>query len=136
MNDIIKITKSLEDSNVLICGIDKTVKHEIKKQQGGFLPVSLAPLAASLAHPVTSSVVKGVSGRGVRRAGRGYIDKNFLFHLLSNIDIIKYLNYEPRFNDVFSRNNLSKIRGDISRGILYLNDKIIKGHLEFHYLLR
>ena len=77
MNDIIKITKSLEDSNVLIYGIAKIVKHEIKKQQGGFLPVLLVPLAASLAHPLTSSVVKGVSGRGVRRAGRGYIDKLF-----------------------------------------------------------
>ena len=27
--------------------------------------------------PVISSVVKGISGSGVRRAGRGYIDKNF-----------------------------------------------------------
>ena len=26
--------------------------------------------------PVISSAVKGISGRGVRRAGRGYIDKN------------------------------------------------------------
>ena len=31
MNDIIKIIKSLEDSNVLIDGITETVKHEIKK---------------------------------------------------------------------------------------------------------
>ena len=37
----------------------------------------LAPLAASLAQPVISSVVKGISGKGVKRAGRGYIDKNF-----------------------------------------------------------
>ena len=31
MNDIIKIIKSLEDSNVLIDGIIETVKHKIKK---------------------------------------------------------------------------------------------------------
>ena len=31
MNDIIKIIKSLEDSNVLIDGITETVKHETKK---------------------------------------------------------------------------------------------------------
>ena len=31
MNDIIKIIKSLQDSNVLIDGITETVKHEIKK---------------------------------------------------------------------------------------------------------
>ena len=27
--------------------------------------------------PVISSVVKGMSGKGVIRAGRGYMDKNF-----------------------------------------------------------
>ena len=30
MNDIIKIIKSLEDSDVLIDGFTETVKHEIK----------------------------------------------------------------------------------------------------------
>ena len=59
MNDIIKIIKSLEDSNVLIDGITEKVKNEIKKQDG-FLPALLALLAASLAQPVISSVVKGI----------------------------------------------------------------------------
>ena len=27
--------------------------------------------------PVISSVVKGISGRGVRRVGKGYMDKKF-----------------------------------------------------------
>ena len=31
LNEIIKIMKSLEDSNVLIDGVTETVKHEIKK---------------------------------------------------------------------------------------------------------
>ena len=43
MNDIIKIIKSLEDSDVLIDGVIETVKHEIKKQEGGFLGALLAP---------------------------------------------------------------------------------------------
>ena len=64
MNDIIKIIKSLEDSGVLI----ETVKHEIKKQESRFLGALLARLAASLVQPVISSVVKGISRRGVRRA--------------------------------------------------------------------
>ena len=34
MNDIIKITKSLEDSGTLIDGVTETGKHETKKQQG------------------------------------------------------------------------------------------------------
>ena len=77
MNDIINIIKSLENSNLLVDGITETVKHEIKKQEGGFLPALLSPLAASLVQPVISSVVKCISGRAVRRAGREYTDKNF-----------------------------------------------------------
>ena len=77
MNDIVKIVKSLDDSDVLFDDITETVKHEIKKQEGRFLGVLLAPLAASLVQPVISSVVKGITGRGVRRAGKGYIDKKF-----------------------------------------------------------
>ena len=77
MNDFIKIIKSLEDSGVLIDEVTETVKHEMKKQGGGFLGALLAPLATSLLQLVIYSVVKGISGRGVRKAGRGYVDKNF-----------------------------------------------------------
>ena len=77
MNDIIKIIKSLEVSGVLTDGVTETVKFEIKKQQSGFLGALLAPSAALLVQPVISSLVKDISGRGVRRAGRGYINKNF-----------------------------------------------------------
>ena len=58
MNDIIKIIKSLEVSNVLIDDITETVKHEIKNQEGRFLPALLAHLAASLVQLVISSAVK------------------------------------------------------------------------------
>ena len=37
----------------------------------------LETLAASLVQTVISSVVKGISGRGVRRVGRGYINNYF-----------------------------------------------------------
>ena len=77
MNDISKIIKSLEGSNVLIDGITETVRHEIKKQ-GRYLP-------SSLMQPVVSSVVKGISGRGFRRAGKGYIEKNFKFRSIHEI---------------------------------------------------
>ena len=73
----IKIIKSWEDWSVLIDGVIEPVKHEIKKQQARFLPALLAPIATSLVQPVISLVVKGLSGRGVRRVGRGYIDKKF-----------------------------------------------------------
>ena len=73
----IKIVKSLDNSDVLIDGATETVKHDIKKQGGRFVWALLAPLAASLVQPIISSVVKGISGRGVRRAERGYIDQSF-----------------------------------------------------------
>ena len=71
-----KVIKSWEDSSVLIDGVTETVKHQIKKQKGGFLEALLVPLAAYLMQPRISSVVKGISGRGVRKAGRGYMNKN------------------------------------------------------------
>ena len=73
LNDIIKIIKSVEDSGVLIDGVTETVKHEIKKQESGVLAALLVSLAASLIQPVISLVLKR---RGIRRAGRGYMDKN------------------------------------------------------------
>ena len=54
MNYIIKIITSLDDSGALIDGVTKSVKYEIKKQEGGFLGALLAPLATSLVQPVIS----------------------------------------------------------------------------------
>ena len=69
MNNNIKIIKSFKNSGVLIDGVTETVKHEIKKQEGGYLGALLAPLATSMVQSVISSVVKDISGRGDRRAG-------------------------------------------------------------------
>ena len=79
MNDLFKNIKTLKDSGVLIDGVTETVKHKIKEQENGFLRALLAPLAASLVQTVISSSVKGISGRGVRRSGRGYMDEKFCF---------------------------------------------------------
>ena len=62
---------------VLIDGVTETVKLEIKKLEDGYLGALLVPLAASIVQPVISSVAKGIRGRGVRRAGRGYMNKKF-----------------------------------------------------------
>ena len=67
---------------VLVDGVTETIKDEIKGQDGGFLGALLAPLATSLVQPVIFSIVKGISGRGVRRAGRGYTIKIFQFHTI------------------------------------------------------
>ena len=77
MNDIIKIMKSLKDLGVLIDGVTEAAKHEIKKQEGGFLGAVLASLAASLVQPMISSIIKDVCRREVRRAGQQNMDKSF-----------------------------------------------------------
>ena len=37
MQVLLKIVKSLEDSSILLNGIIKTLKNEVKEQKGGFL---------------------------------------------------------------------------------------------------
>ena len=48
MNGIIKIVKSLEEFWLLIKGISKTIKNELKEQMGRFFGMKLGYLAASL----------------------------------------------------------------------------------------
>ena len=48
MNYIIKIIQTLEDSNILLKGVTKTIKNETKEQKGGLLSMLLGTLGASL----------------------------------------------------------------------------------------
>ena len=48
MNDMIKILQALEDTNILLKGVTKTIKKETKEQKGGFLSMLLGTLGASL----------------------------------------------------------------------------------------
>ena len=41
MQDIIKIIKELENSDILLKGVSKTIENEIKEQRGGFLSLLL-----------------------------------------------------------------------------------------------
>ena len=68
MDDILKIVKSLENSGLLLKGVSETIQHEAKEQRGGFLSMLLGTLGASLLGDVLS---KGLSGKGVIRAGEG-----------------------------------------------------------------
>ena len=36
MNDIMKIIQALENSNILLKGVTKTIKNEAKEEKGGF----------------------------------------------------------------------------------------------------
>ena len=66
LNDSIKIIKSLKYLGVSIDRVTETVKHKVKKQDGGFLGVLLPYLAFSVLQSVISSVVKKISGIGVK----------------------------------------------------------------------
>ena len=66
MQDIFNMVKSLEDSGLLLDGITKTVKNEVKGQKGGFLSMLLGTLGASLLGNM-------LAGKGIIRAGEGTI---------------------------------------------------------------
>ena len=124
MNDILKIVKSLENSGLLLKGVSETIQHEAKEQRGGFLSMLLGTLGASLLGDI-------FSGKGVIRAGEGTIIagygskrpslKIFLTlppHPLTNFEIQEYYQNDPRFNGVFSRDNLPNI---IKNGAYVIN---------------
>ena len=48
INYVMKIVQALEDSNILLKGVTKTIKKETKEQKGGFLSMLLNTLGASL----------------------------------------------------------------------------------------
>ena len=68
MYGILKIAKSLENSGVLLKGVSKTILNETKEQRGGFLSMLLGTLGASLLGDI---LPKGLSGKGIIRAGEG-----------------------------------------------------------------
>ena len=47
MNDILKIVQALEDSNLWLKGVTKTIEKETKEQKGRFLSMLLGTLGAS-----------------------------------------------------------------------------------------
>ena len=64
MNDMMKIFQALEDSNILLKGVTKTIKNKTKEQKGGFLSMLLGTLGTSLLGNL-------LAGKGIVRAGSG-----------------------------------------------------------------
>ena len=122
MNDIMKIIEALENLGFLLEGVSKTIENETKEQRGGFLSMLLGTLGASLLGNLLTG--KGIkrAGDGIVRAGEGNIvsrakgegsrskkkklNSLLSFHPLTNIEINEYYKNEPRFDGVYSRNNL------------------------------
>ena len=78
MNDIMKSVQVLEDYNVLLKGVTKTIKNETKEQKGGFLSMLLGTLGASLLGNLLTGkgIVRAGSrnkkGKGIVRTGSGH----------------------------------------------------------------
>ena len=125
IKDIMKIIEALENSGILLKGVNKTIENETKEQRGGFLSMLLGTLGASLLGNLLSGR-KGImrAGEGIVHAGEENESKkknlNSLlpFHPLTNIEISEYYKNEPKFNGVSSRNNLPN---EIKKGTYVIN---------------
>ena len=128
MNDIMKIIQALENSNIVLKGVTKTIKNETKEQRGGFLSMLLGILGTRLSWNLLTGnrILRAGSGnekgKGIVRAGLGnkkgkgiVLEKSWYWkrmgflmppYPLTNFEIQKYYKNKPRFNGVFSRNNL------------------------------
>ena len=62
MNDVINIIQALEDSDILLGVISKTIKTETKEQKGAFLSMLLGTLSSTL-------IGNMLAGKGIVRAG-------------------------------------------------------------------
>ena len=125
MKGIMKIIEALENSDILLKGVSKTIENETKEQRGGFLSMLLGTLGASLlGNLLTGGKAMMRAGEGIIHAGEGSgIKKKTLnlrlpFHPLTNIEISEYYVNEPRFNGVYSRNNLPN---KIKKGAYVIN---------------
>ena len=73
MQDIIKIIKELENSDILLKGVSKAIENEIKEQRGGFLSMLLGTLGTSLSGNLLTGkgIITAGEGKGTVRAGKG-----------------------------------------------------------------
>ena len=89
MNDIIKIVQALEDSNILLKGVTKTIKNETKEQEAGFLCMLLGTLGASLLGNLLKrkGIVRAGSGRPSSSASQNKKGKRIVRAVLKNSGI-------------------------------------------------
>ena len=72
MSNIMKMTKSLEESGLLIKVVSGTIKTKAKQQNEGFLRMLLGTLGASLLGNLLTSKCTIRAGAGTVRAGGNF----------------------------------------------------------------
>ena len=116
MVGFMKIVKYLEDPGLLLKGVCETIQNEATKEKGGFLYMLLGILGASVLGNMLTGQGIDRARDGIIRAGNGSLkNKDFLMppHPLTNLETQSYSQNEPKFNGVYSRENLlDKIKGE------------------------
>ena len=155
MQDIIKIIKELENSDILLKGVSKTIENEIKEQRGGFLSMLLGTLGASLLGNLLTGkgITRAVEGKGIVRAGEGsekkttkfvktneviYFDSFGIEHIPKEINKFIRKFFINKINNIFTAVGSNKnIKANIFRIQAY--DSIMCGYfcIEFiNYMLK
>ena len=71
MEGIIKIVKSLEDSDLSLKGVSEKIQNEAEEKEGQFLSMLLGALKASLLGNILACKGPNREGEGFIRAGYG-----------------------------------------------------------------
>ena len=101
MYDIMEIVQALEDSNILLKGVTKTIENEGKEQRWTFKYA----IRYSKCYFIRKSIIRKRNCKSGCWRTIGFLMKP---HSLTNFEIQKYYKNEPRFNGIFSRDNLPK----------------------------
>ena len=72
MEDIMKIIKSLEDSDLLIKDVSETIENKAKEQKSGSLVILFGRLAATLLGNMLGGKGGIRTGEGMIRAGQDF----------------------------------------------------------------
>ena len=78
MNDFMEIVKPLEESGLLIKGVSKTIKNEVKEKKEKFLRILLGTLGVSLSGNLLTGKDTIRAGEGTVRAGQDFLCHLFL----------------------------------------------------------
>ena len=107
MNDIMKIVQGLEDCNILLKR-DKRTKKRISKYVVGYFRRYFVRKFIRKKRNCKSWFNKQIR----KRTCKSWLWKRMALlmppHLLTNFELEKYYENKPRFNGVYSRNNLPK----------------------------
>ena len=106
MEDVMKIVKWLEESGLLITKISEAIESKVKKEKKW--------TSFNVIRNVSCLYVKKyISRKRSNKSGWRSNKSRWKFliptHLLTNFEIQKYYQNEPKF-DVYSRNNVTKIK--------------------------